>query len=86
MPHHPLMHIDELHCKPITDMLTDVPPEKIVCWNKEAYKNCDLDYGSICPERHCHYAVINIKNGEKIWITCGRPIWPLQKGEENANS
>ena len=72
MPYNPLMYIDELHCEPITDMLTDVRPEKIIYWNEKAYKNCDLDYGSICPERRCRYAVMNVKNGESIHITCGR--------------
>lgn len=37
-----------------------------------AYETCHREYGDFCPEAHCHYAVLNVKNGEKIWITCSR--------------
>lgn len=35
-------------------------------------EDCDKEYGDICETRRCHYAVLNMRNGEKIWFTCGR--------------
>ena len=37
-----------------------------------AYKTCTREYGDSCPEAHCRYVIINIKDGEKIQFTCGR--------------
>lgn len=51
-------------------------------------ENCDKDYGDICDDRTCRYRVINIKNGEKIWFTCGRrkednALWLLREFKKN---
>ena len=35
-------------------------------------EDCEKEYGDICETRRCHYAVLNMRNGEKIWFTCGR--------------
>lgn len=35
-------------------------------------EECDKEYGDICEIRRCHYTVLNMKNSEKIWFTCGR--------------
>ena len=51
-------------------------------------ENCDKDYDDICDDRTCRYRRINIKNGEKIWFTCGRrkendALWLLKEFEKN---
>lgn len=68
----PFMYFEEAFCEPVTDMLTDAPNKATIYWNEKAYKSCDLDYGSTCPHRRCHYSIFNLKNGESIRITCGR--------------
>ena len=35
-------------------------------------EGCEKDFDDICENPKCHYVRINIKNGEKIWFTCGR--------------
>lgn len=37
-----------------------------------AYENCEKNYGEDCPQPRCQYCVVHLKNGEKIWFTCGR--------------
>lgn len=35
-------------------------------------EGCEKEFDDICENPKCHYVHINIKNGEKIWFTCGR--------------
>ena len=51
-------------------------------------EDCDKDYGDICDSHTCCYRVINVRNGEKIWITCGRrkednALWLLREFKKN---
>ena len=51
-------------------------------------ENCDKDYDDICDDRTCRYRRINVKNGERIWFTCGRrkendALWLLREFKKN---
>ena len=53
-----------------------------------AYENWNKQYGEHCHNGHCAYAILNLKNNEYIYFSCGRQkltIKLYEKGKVNKN-